>query len=372
VVAPAADDGPDAVVAVEAVDATAVQPAAAPPADGSAPVAAPAPEPAPDGDEPAAAQERAPASGAKASATAPETVSEPGGDDSAAATAPESVAGADGPDRTPPDDSTAAAAPVPVAGLDEAVPPGAADAGGREHEPALVSAGPVVGGSPDVGTAPPAGRSRLPLVAAGVALVVALAVAVPALRGDGDDPANGGAPQTTEPTDSDPDTTDPGSSPDTTAATTPTTQASALPAGWAPYDDPQGAYSIGLPPGWEVRPTDSPTRVDFVDPSSGSFLRVEWRDPAGPDPVGAWRDAAPGFAANNANYEEIGIGPATYRDYDAALWEFRHGSDETLHTGNLGFVANGKGYALMLRTPESRWAASQPLFEQFKQAFQPT
>jgi hypothetical protein len=43
-----------------------------------------------------------------------------------------------------------------------------------------------------------------------------------------------------------------------------------------------------------------------------------------------------------------------------------------LHTGNLGFVTNGRGYALMLRTPEEQWAASQPVFEQFKQAFQPT
>ena len=61
-----------------------------------------------------------------------------------------------------------------------------------------------------------------------------------------------------------------------------------------------------------------------------------------------------------------------YRDYPAALWEFRHGNGEGLHTGNLGFVANGRGYALMLRTPESQWAAMQPVFEQFKQAFQPT
>ena len=54
------------------------------------------------------------------------------------------------------------------------------------------------------------------------------------------------------------------------------------------------------------------------------------------------------------------------------MWEFRHGSGPVLHTGNLGFVTNGRGYALMLRTPEDRWEASQPLFEQFKQAFQPT
>jgi hypothetical protein len=54
------------------------------------------------------------------------------------------------------------------------------------------------------------------------------------------------------------------------------------------------------------------------------------------------------------------------------MWEFRHGSGETLHTGNLGFIAAGRGYALMLRAPETEWSAVQPTFEQFKQAFLPT
>ena len=79
------------------------------------------------------------------------------------------------------------------------------------------------------------------------------------------------------------------------------------------------------------------------------------------------------FRGSNPGYEEIGIAPVAYRDYDAALWEFRHPSGgRMLHTGNLGFVTNGRGYALMLRTPEEQWAASQAVFEQFKQAFQPT
>ena len=45
---------------------------------------------------------------------------------------------------------------------------------------------------------------------------------------------------------------------------------------------------------------------------------------------------------------------SAYRDYPAAMWEFRHGSGETLHTGNLGFIAAGRGYALDAADPRER------------------
>jgi hypothetical protein len=224
-----------------------------------------------------------------------------------------------------------------------------------------LAAGPADG--PADGPAPPH-RSRLPLAAAGVGVLLALAVAVPALRGGGGESNRDGAPSTTVPGAAD--------DPTTTAATATTTEGSGLPAGWTPFRDPQGAYTIGLPPGWRVEPTSSPGRIDFVDAATGSLLRVEWTDSPGSDPVAAWRELAPRFASNNANYEEIGIGAASYRDYAAALWEFRHGAGETLHTGNLGFVTNDRGYALMFRTPEGAWAAGQSVFDQFKQTFQPT
>jgi hypothetical protein len=158
----------------------------------------------------------------------------------------------------------------------------------------------------------------------------------------------------------------------TTTTTTTTTVASGLPAGWAPYEDPQGGYTIGLPSGWQVSPTGNARRTDFRDPATGAFLRVEWTDQPGPDVVADWRNQAASFAARDSSYVEVGIAPVEYRDYDAALWEWRHGTGEILHTGNLGLVTDGKGFALMFRTPESQWEALQPVFEQFKQAFQPT
>ncbi|HEX5947757.1 MAG TPA: hypothetical protein VFY82_15840 [Acidimicrobiales bacterium] len=202
------------------------------------------------------------------------------------------------------------------------------------------------------------------------------AVLIPAL-GDDDQAGRDPTSTTAEPAPANesppPDeTTVPETTETTEAATTTTESTGSLPEGWAPYADPQGTYTIGLPPGWRVQPTSEPTRIDLVDPATDSLLRIEWVEPPNGDPVGAWQSSAPGFAASNSGYEQIRIEPVSYRDYDAAMWEFRHGSGPVLHTGNLGFVTNGRGYALMLRTPEDRWEASQPLFEQFKQAFRPT
>ncbi len=159
-----------------------------------------------------------------------------------------------------------------------------------------------------------------------------LVVAALALRGGGDDGAESagdGSPTTTTAG----DTT---TAPSTTAEpTTTTTSDGSLPTGWSPYQDPAGGYTIGLPPGWQVQPVAA-NRTDFRDPATGTFVRVEWTATPGADAAGAWRDAEPGFRSRNANYEGLGISPVTYRDYPAALWEFRHGSGETLHTGQPG------------------------------------
>src|SRR5690606_30175629 len=226
------------------------------------------------------------------------------------------------------------------------------------------------------------GPSRVFVLVAAAIVLLVIGVAVSALRGDGDggETADDPVAATTEAepedeaeTPPEPSTTVPEATSTTPAPTTTTTVGpSRLPAGWAPYEGPQAAYTLGVPPGWQVAPTSDARRIDFRDPATGAFLRVEWTDQPGPDVVADWRNQAASFSARGASYVELGIVPVDDRDYDAALWEFRHGSSETLHTGNLGMVTNGKGFALMFRTPESQWEALQPVFEQFKQAFQPT
>jgi eukaryotic-like serine/threonine-protein kinase len=278
------------------------------------------------------------------------------------------------PSTTPPSTPAGPASPAPPAA-------DVARTAGPGHDTAVH--GPAQGRSTPPGADPtPTGRRRVPPALVGLAalvLVVAAAVAVPALLDGGGGSGGGGErAATTEPSAGDgapsPETAAPTTAAPTTAAPTTTAPSDdGLPAGWTPFTDPAGTYTIGLPPGWEVRPTGADYRIDLVDPSTGSLLRVEWTASPGADAEQAWRELAPTFASRNPGYEEIGIGPADYRDYDAALWEFRHRVDgAVLHTGNLGFVTAGRGYALMLRTPEDRWEESQVLFDQFKQAFQPT
>jgi eukaryotic-like serine/threonine-protein kinase len=219
-------------------------------------------------------------------------------------------------------------------------------------------------------------RSRLVLLAVAAVVVLLLVAAVSARTGgDGDDETGGAEPTPTTDGGDDAATTAPPASESTatTAApttTTPTAAAGAVPAGWTAYSDPSGRYSIAHPPGWSVVPVSS-TITDFRDPATGSYLRVDWTDTPGADPAQAWRELAVGFARTHDNYRELGIGPTTYRDYDAAVWEFTYGSGTTVHATNLGFVTGGRGYALLFQTPEDIWASSQGLNQQFRDAFRP-
>ena len=170
-----------------------------------------------------------------------------------------------------------------------------------------------------------------------------------------------------------PTTAEPEATTSTTAPATSTTApaaAAGVPAGWTAYEDPRGRFRIAYPTSWEVVPA-GPSLTDFRDPATGAKLRVDWTDTPGADPAQAWRDLAAGFARNHDNYQELGIAPTTYRDYNAALWEFSYGSSPPIHAANLGFVTGGRGYALLFTAPEDQWAAQQGTAEQFRQAFQP-
>jgi hypothetical protein len=222
-------------------------------------------------------------------------------------------------------------------------------------------------------------RSRLVLLVVAAVAVLLLAVGVSALTGDDDESGSGGDPATTTTAAADDPaaTTAPTTAPATPTTAAPTTTApppapsgAVVPPGWAPYQDPSGRYSIAHPPGWTVVPV-SGSITDIRDPATGSYLRIDWTDTPGADPAQAWRDLAVSFARRHDNYQELGIAPTTYRDYDAAVWEFRYGSGTTVHATNLGFVTGGRGYALLFQTPEDIWASSQGLNEQFRQAFQP-
>ena len=146
--------------------------------------------------------------------------------------------------------------------------------------------------------------------------------------------------------------------------------AEGVPADWVTYTDPKVGYRVAHPPGWQVRPLDG-TRTDITDPSTGTYLRVDWTDTPGPSPEGAWESLSQSFGARHEAYEEIRIEPTTFKGLDAAIWEYAYSArGARLHAVNLGMVTDRHGFALNFQTSEDRWEASQSQFEAFKASFQ--
>ncbi|HEX8001454.1 MAG TPA: serine/threonine-protein kinase [Mycobacteriales bacterium] len=146
-----------------------------------------------------------------------------------------------------------------------------------------------------------------------------------------------------------------------------------VPAGWQTYTHPTQGWSIAYPPGWRVQPRpDRANATDFREPGgTGRYLRIGMTDTPGDDPVARWEQASDAFGSTHDDYVEVRVDATEYRSYDAAIWEYTYRDGNALHAANLGFVTDGKGYALNLQTREPDWARSQELFEQFKQAFRP-
>jgi len=145
-----------------------------------------------------------------------------------------------------------------------------------------------------------------------------------------------------------------------------------LPSGWTRYVDEESGFEIAIPAKWAIiqDPTDS-TSTDFSDETTGTYLRVDWTESPGDDPVEAWKTLSQSFAANHSNYEEIQISPTTFKGYNAAIWEFTYSDGgANLHAVDLGFVTENMGFALFFQTHAANWDASQDLFQQLQDSFQ--
>ncbi|MGI9121163.1 MAG: protein kinase domain-containing protein [Acidimicrobiales bacterium] len=159
----------------------------------------------------------------------------------------------------------------------------------------------------------------------------------------------------------------------TTAPEGPTTTAPSgprpdgVPADWAQFRERSTGYSIWHPPSWNPQPQGD-SRTDFVDPATGDYLRVDYVQPPGDDPVKAWKDAAKTFARAHPDYSEIRIDKASYRDFDAAIWEYTY---EGRHATNLGFVSGDYGFALNFQTGAQRWDERQYIRQAFEAGFTP-
>ena len=171
-----------------------------------------------------------------------------------------------------------------------------------------------------------------------------------------------------------PDSSDTEPSSSTTAAPTTarprsTTTAAPAPAGTETFTNEAAGYSIAYPEEWKVERRGERI-VDLVEPGTGTYLRIDWTDEPGPSPVGAWERQEQSFSKKEG-YERLRMEATTYQGHDAALWEYRYRAEgEDLHAYNLGFVTDDRGFALNFQTREENWAASQPLWEDFKAKFE--
>lgn len=161
-------------------------------------------------------------------------------------------------------------------------------------------------------------------------------------------------------------TADPAATPSTASGSS----RSVFPAGWSTHTDPETGYRLSYPAGWRMEDRDR-TRTDFVDPQTGTYLRVDWTDKPGDSPEAAWEAQSQSFGSRHANYREIRIEPTTYKGHRAALWEYTYeAGGASLHAYNLGFVTGDYGFALNFQTREDQWAASGPLWDRLKANFQ--
>jgi tRNA A-37 threonylcarbamoyl transferase component Bud32 len=229
---------------------------------------------------------------------------------------------------------------------------------------------------------PPARRRQFPLGAtlAVLTLLLVAAAAYVALNANGDQREEDATTDTTAAsTTAAPSTTAKPGATTTTAGPATTTTASAstqaaVPAGWAAHRDDATGYVLAYPSGWQVK-NRAGNRTDFVDPGTGTYLRVEWTDKPGESAQANWEQQSKDFAKSHEGYEELGITPTTYKgSTNASLWEYRYRSGgATLHAYDLGFVLPSKryGFALNFQANESQWSAQQPTWEQLKAAFTP-
>jgi eukaryotic-like serine/threonine-protein kinase len=249
-------------------------------------------------------------------------------------------------------------------------------------------------------------RKRRALLVGLVVLVLAgvIAILVPALSDDPPDQATGPAPtaapnggaggvgaparsgdptrSTTRPSPSARRTTGaptptsaptPASAPSRSAATPATGARVAAPTGFTRYTDPRDGFSLVIPAGWRAVRRD--TRVDFDDPSSSRFLRIDTSDTPLADPYQNWIDYERQFRQGKSDYQNLDIRRVrNYRPeegWTTADWEFTLGGTHVLDR-NIR-VSDARAHAIYWSTPQSQWdtAQSRQILQLAEQSFVP-
>jgi hypothetical protein len=207
----------------------------------------------------------------------------------------------------------------------------------------------------------PAGVGWLAAVALVVAAVAALVVVT---AGDDDEPGDPAGPTSTAaPAAGGESATD--AAPEDADATERIADGG-VPADWVTYEDEAG-YTIAHPPDWAPQQGQG-NQVNFVDPETGDYLRVDYVTPPGPDAVAAWETYEPSFAARFGDYQRIRIEPQSFGDLEGAIWEYTYAGR---HATNLAILTDDIGFALNFVADEERWDDLADVREAFEGSFHP-
>lgn len=226
-------------------------------------------------------------------------------------------------------------------------------------------------GRPDGASAvtPSRGRRLAVILVASVVVIALAVVAAVLVFGGGDDGAEpaGAGPRPTVQADQEAAAVQAG---DLVASNSEPVTA---PPGWVSYVDPTG-WSIAYPSRWQRRPgPGGEGNTDFVDPATGTFLRIGSIASANTSAIEDWRTNEISFRDRVRDYRRVRIEPGDGADgATQADWEFTYASGGgTVHVLNRGAVRNGHGYALYWYTAEELWEADQPLMRQLFATFRP-
>ena len=139
---------------------------------------------------------------------------------------------------------------------------------------------------------------------------------------------------------------------------------------WAQYTDPATGFRIDYPRDWLVSREGNYT--DFRHPASAAALRVVVQDTNGRTAENAWIELERRFRNEWPSYSRIRLEPLTFREFDAAEWEFTYARRNTqLHNLDLGVVTGAKTFTLNFESRESNWSVVQAFFIRFSSSFQP-
>jgi hypothetical protein len=149
------------------------------------------------------------------------------------------------------------------------------------------------------------------------------------------------------------------------------------PPGWVSYADASG-WSVAYPALWQrVVGAGGLGTVDFVDPGTGTFLRVGSVTAAPRSVLDGWlknfEAAFRGDTQHYPDYQRVRLAPADGgTGASEADLEFTFRADRgKVHVLDRGASRGGHGYLLYWQTGEERWTVDSPLRQQMWASFRP-